>query len=146
MTMKECQVNHENLWFSVILYVLETGVPVAGTWDLACIKEAILENQNIDEWPVNRCYLCAKYICEECPLTLNGNICLKFYNNIGMYNFEQQIVIFIYIATCFLELAGSSLHQCREYAFKRLYEIGIKNPAAISRLKELRQYLSEKGL
>lgn len=137
---------HENLWFSVILYVLETGVPVDGVWDLACIKEAILENQNIDEWPVNRCYLCAKYICEECPLTLNGNICLKFYNNIDKYNFEQQIVIFIYIATCFLELAGASLQQCREYAFKRLYEIGINNPVAISRLKELRQYLSEKGL
>ena len=100
----------------------------------------------LEEWPINRCYLCAKYKCHECPLSLNGNICLNYYNNIAKYNFTQQIVIFIYIATCFLELDGVSLRQCREYAFKRLYEIGIKNPVAISRLKELRQYLSEKGL
>lgn len=142
---EELRAKHEKLWFDVILRMLEENIRVDSTIGLSLIKSKFFIENDIDI-PFNECYLCEAYLCYECPLTLDGNICTKLYNHIGDYNFVQQIVICIYIATCFMALKGSTEKQCREYAFNRLREIGANKPEAMLRLKELESLLKEKGL
>ena len=142
---EELRTKHEKLWFDVILRMLEENIRVNSTIGLFLLKSKFFIENDIDI-PFNMCYLCEVYSCYECPLTLDGNICTELYNHIGDYNFSQQIVICIFIATCFLELEGATTEQCREYAFNRLREIGANKPAAMFRLKELESLLKEKGL
>ena len=139
---EELRTKHEKLWFDVILRMLEESIRVNSSRDLSLLKcQFFIEN----DIPFNKCYLSEVYPCYECPLLLNGNICQTLYNHIGDYNFFQQIVICICIATCFLELEGATTEQCLEYAFNRLREIGANKPTAMLRLKELESLLKEKG-
>lgn len=142
----ELREKHEKLWFDIILRALNDSVRAQSTVDIDELKEQFFDENGIHDIPIFGCYLCQAYSCSVCPLTINGNICMTLYKYIGDYNLNQQIVIYIYIATCFLELEGSSEKQCREYAFKRLYEIGAKKPRAMARLKEIERSLSEVGL
>lgn len=142
---EELRTKHEKLWFDVILRLLEENIRVNSPIGLSLLKSQYFVENDIDT-PFNGCYLCEVYPCYKCPLQLDGNICTELYNHIGDYNFSQQIVICIFIATCFLELEGATTGQCREYAFNRLREIGANKPAAMLRLKEIESLLKEKGL